>query len=335
MRVPALCWREAARCAPSDALVHARLMAEPAAACLHTIRLTPDDHEAPPPERATVAAWNVERGRDVEEIAHRLADVDAGIALLTELDVGMARSGNRDTPAAIAGRLGMHAAFAVEFVELGLGDTRETSACAGQQNTAGLHGNAVLSRWPIARAVVIPLDDGGLWFAGTPDPAQRRIGGRHALAALVRFVAGPAWFIAVHLESHGSAESRGAEVTRLVEAIDTLDPPAPVLIGGDLNTKSCTAAAICDGLAAAVAAEPLFAIAARHGFDWEGANLPASTTRKRSWHEQAPPARKLDWFLARAMRVANPAVHAALSRDGRDVSDHELLTVFVEPEPTA
>lgn len=332
--MPPAAWRAAAREAPADA--HARLMAAPEAGALHLVRMARAETRLPPPASATVAAWNVERGRDTADIARILAAVGADIALLTELDVGMARSGNRDTADEIARRLGMHSAFAVEFIELGLGDARETAECAGQENAAGLHGNAVLSRHPILRAVVIPLDDGGFWFAGAGDPAQRRIGGRNAVAALMDFAAGPVWCVAVHLESHGTPATRGHEMARLLAALNVLDPPAPVLVGGDLNTKTVDAAVLSGGIdAQALAPEPLFAVAARNGFTWEGANVPVPTTRRRAWQAEPPPARKLDWFLSRGLRVGAPAVHPAVDAAGRAISDHELLTVAIEPEPLA
>jgi hypothetical protein len=60
--------------------------------------------------------------------------------------------------------LGFGHVFGVEFVELALGDGRETDECAGQSNLHGLHGNAVLSRFPFDRVALIPLDGGGAWY---------------------------------------------------------------------------------------------------------------------------------------------------------------------------
>ena len=75
--------------------------------------------------------------------------IGADVVLLTELDVGMARSGNRHTVRELARTMGAGYAFGVEYVELGLGDDREKAWHAGESNAVGLHGNAILSKAPL------------------------------------------------------------------------------------------------------------------------------------------------------------------------------------------
>jgi len=60
--------------------------------------LARDDAPARPAIRAT--AWNIERGRQVDNVIRVLREHplirDSDVLLLTELDYGMARSGNRE-----------------------------------------------------------------------------------------------------------------------------------------------------------------------------------------------------------------------------------------------
>ena len=106
---------------------------------------------APPPAAKTLVApariafWNAERGKDLDASTALLGGLAADVLLLCELDLGMARSGQAHTTRELARRLGTGYAFAVEFLELGLGDAREQAWHAGQLNQAGLHGAAILS----------------------------------------------------------------------------------------------------------------------------------------------------------------------------------------------
>ncbi len=138
---------------------------------------------ASPTGPVKVLAWNMERCKHVEASATLISQRGVDVVLATEMDWGCVRSGQRHTTAELSTELGLGYVFGVEFVELALGDTRETAEHADQQNLHGLHGNAVLSRFPIGRSVLIPLDDGGLWFNSDLKQGQRRIGGRNAIAA--------------------------------------------------------------------------------------------------------------------------------------------------------
>src|SRR5262249_17291068 len=93
-----------------------------------------------------VVAWNAQRCREPARAAEFLRASGAEGLLLSELDVGMARSGQVHAPRELAGRLGCSAAFGVEFLELGLGDAQEQREHAGRENRIGYHGGAVLAR---------------------------------------------------------------------------------------------------------------------------------------------------------------------------------------------
>ena len=243
-------------------------------------------------ESVRVAAWNVLRGTLTDRIATTIWNTKASVVLLSECDIGMARSGNRDTVADIAMRLGMeHHAFAAEFKELTLGNSEECAEFLGQTNTVALHGNAVISRRPITRASRIPLDDGGAWEGRK----QARIGGRNALVAEIDGI----WYASTHFESFRGPGDRAAEMMRLVRGLNDLGA-ARCVIGGDFNTKTPF--------------EPLFDVAEKAWFRWEDANIDAGRFQ----------GRKLDWFFYRGLTAIGAGVH-----DGTGISDHDLITLEV------
>jgi endonuclease/exonuclease/phosphatase family metal-dependent hydrolase len=178
--------------------------------------------------------------------------------------VGIARSGNRHGPRALAESSGEGYLYGVEFVELDLGDADEMRLHAGERNAIGFHGNAIPARLKLADPHLIPLDDSGLWFTGQ-EGAQRRGGGRMALAARIDDAPGPVWVVSVHLESKTDPPDRAAPMRRLFDALHRIAPDAPCVIGGDLNTKALPHEQ-WDWFAAPQAHEPLFAQAAEAGF---------------------------------------------------------------------
>lgn len=105
---------------------------------------------------------------------------DADVVLLNEVDLGMKRTDYRDVAKELAHALGMNYAFGVEFVEvdrledLGIDPVElEDPALARQMQNElkpdparyrGLHGNAILSRYPIQNAKIIRLPVCHDWF---------------------------------------------------------------------------------------------------------------------------------------------------------------------------
>jgi endonuclease/exonuclease/phosphatase family metal-dependent hydrolase len=304
---------------------------------------------APPPVArvlagpARVAFWNVERGKDLDASAALLGGLATDVFLLCELDLGMARSGQAHTTRALARRLGTGYAFAVEFLELGLGDAKERTWHAGEINQAGLHGAAILSASALERPAVIRLETTGDWFDGRH--GERRVGGRIAVAATVRIARTPVTLVSVHFESHGDPAQRAAQMARLIEAIDAYAPGQPVLIGGDLNS-STTGRDWARGTGTKpvlpvervldpVPYEPMFEVAAGHGFDWRACNaLDVPTQRTRPDGTPTPPLGKIDWFLCRDLVASDPATLPAIDGQGVAISDHEVLAVTIAPEPS-
>src|SRR4029453_5782816 len=103
-----------------------------------------------------VAQWNLEKGVRFAQILETLRSDEAlkwaDIILLNEADAGMSRSGNRDVACELAGSLGMHMVFGGVALELTGGNPD-----AEGKNQGSLQGNAVLSRYPVRDARIIPL----------------------------------------------------------------------------------------------------------------------------------------------------------------------------------
>ena len=110
--------------------------------------------------------------------------------------------------------------WGVEFVELGLGDSRERNWHRGEKNTEGLHGNAILSRIPLRDPVLVRLDDGATWFAEAAE-GQRRVGGRMGLGACIQLAGKEIAVFAVHIESRSSPEHRAQQTGNLLHAVNT------------------------------------------------------------------------------------------------------------------
>lgn len=279
-----------------------------------------------------IAAWNAERCKYHEASVVLLRQVDADVVLLSEMDIGMARSGNVHTVRLLADALGMGYVFGTEFVELGLGDTRERVWHAGQTNAVGLHGNAILSRLPFRDVAVIRLDEGGRWFAGA-EVGQRRLGGRMAIAARVAGAAGELLAVSVHLESNSDAADRAAQVRRLLAAVEDMALGVPVVIGGDLNTNALPVgpAGAELPLEAVEEAEPLFAEMRAAGFAWETCNTRHVSLRTRPDGTPEAPFTRLDWLFCRGVAVADPATVPAVDAAGNAISDHDLVVADVRP----
>ncbi|MEM8632677.1 MAG: endonuclease/exonuclease/phosphatase family protein [Pseudomonadota bacterium] len=308
-----------------SARAHARFQAE--WPCLNTVEVRQPSGPQMPDE-ITVAAWNIERCKRVEDSAEALNRAGADIVLATEVDWGMARSSQRHTPRDLAAALGMGYAFGVEFVELGTGDAFETEDFAGMPNDHGLHGNAILSRFPMTDVALLPLDDGGYWYVQSPKgDGQHRVGGRMAMAARV----GGVVFVAAHYESESDAEGRADQTRRLTRSLQDIYGDGPTVIGGDFNTRAFADLAI--GAAATMenpaTTEPSFAVFAEAGFDWQEANAPGTTTRVPPRRVAQYPLKKLDWVLTRGVTASDPRIWPAVSLSGVYLSDHELLTVRI------
>jgi endonuclease/exonuclease/phosphatase family metal-dependent hydrolase len=197
------------------------------------INRPPDD-----PSRGAIraTAWNVERGSRLDEIVRVLSEHPlmsrSDVLLLTELDYGMARSGNRHVAREIAEALGMAYAFAPCYVNLSKGSGLESGAEG--ENELALHGNAVLSRWPIRRAWSVALPNGKDKMKGR----EKRLGSQCAVVCDVEHPSGTFRAVSLHLDAHSSQRHRQRQMKVVLDFIESLEPRLPVLVGGDWNTST-------------------------------------------------------------------------------------------------
>ena len=101
-----------------------------------------------------VVSWNIERGLRLDKLGAFLSQHEdlrhLDVLTLNEVDVGMARSGNRHVAAELADLLGFGYVFGNSYLCLDFGDARDGVKAA--ENRESLHGNAILSRFPLRRA---------------------------------------------------------------------------------------------------------------------------------------------------------------------------------------
>jgi endonuclease/exonuclease/phosphatase family metal-dependent hydrolase len=193
---------------------------------------------APRPERRFLRAvtWNIERGNRLDALlgffARQPVLLDADVVLLNEVDVGMARSGNRHVAREIAERFGFDWVFGNSYLCLGHGDARD--GAPGAENEHGLHGNAILSRHPIVRAECFSV-------AVTKDKfesSEKRLGHKKALWAELDTPLGRLPFVSVHLDPYASPEQRRAQMADARRTIARRRLGERVLLAGDLNTTT-------------------------------------------------------------------------------------------------
>jgi len=311
-----------------------------------------DFRPAPAPAKAVyrAVAWNVERGtrfdQQVDALQHdpRLANCD--LLLVTEADAGMARSGNRMVAEEMARALGMAQVFAPCYLALGKGSGVERDATG--TNLFGLHGNALLSRYPIRDARAIALPNGVDKMAHR----EKRLGRQAAVVATVDFPGRPVQAVSLHLDAQSTQRHRFEQMHMV---LSQLDPALPTLIGGDWNTSTYNSSRalwsilgfwrrVMMGVDYTIRnhylhpenwfERDLFRLLEKHGFDYRGANVPDAPTVyydigdiriRRNLNEWVPEwcfayirwslrnhggrcPFKLDWFAVCGLAAQNPTV---------------------------
>jgi len=194
--------------------------------------------------------------------------------ILNEVDYGVTRTDYRNVARELAQALKMNYAYAVEFVEidpLNLGlEKANVEDKAAQEDIQksfepdkgrylGLHGSAVLSRYPIRKATIRPLPVCYDWFLGEKKEISKlesskrtganlafmerisrevRRGGRTTLIvelAVPESPTGAVTVVAPHLETKCKPECRRKQMAEILGWIRA--ETNPVILAGDLNTS--------------------------------------------------------------------------------------------------
>jgi endonuclease/exonuclease/phosphatase family metal-dependent hydrolase len=327
---------------------------------------------APPPRPRPLraVAWNIQRGARLDDLLRAVATpplAEADLFLLSEVDVGLGRSGNRNVARELAETLGMNYVFGVSYLAL-TDDVGENAA--GIENTLGLAGTAILSRYPIGRVENIDLPELRDKFRSS----EKRLGKKRALLAEIALPDGPLVAAACHLDSTASAAQRARQLGGVLDSIERTGVKR-ALVGGDFNTSTYDASntlALARDLLRKVlligvrrtveqymtpdqrAERPVFDCLRAHDFTVDGFNERATGTyfydltdpyvleraekmigrlftrllvRLTRRWGSCLPAR-LDWFAGRNVTPIGAAVERPrAAADGRPLSDHSAITV--------
>ena len=208
----------------------------------------------------------------LEKIPEQIEILKASdVWILNEVDWGVKRTEYREVVRELGKALNMNWAYGVEFLEvdpkqLGLdtfddGETKQEQQEMLEQfkvdkdRLRAMHGNAVLSRYPIRDARLVPFTVGYDWFKESKirplEKAKRKAAiliGEDLLREVRRgqrttlYVdldvpeapGGRVTVVATHLENRAKPKIRRQQMTELLNQVR--DVPNPVIIGGDLNS---------------------------------------------------------------------------------------------------
>jgi endonuclease/exonuclease/phosphatase family metal-dependent hydrolase len=186
-------------------------------------------------DRVRIVAWNIERGKRFEPLVALLEEhpslADADVLLLNEVDLGMGRSGNRHVARELAAALGMRYVFANSHVVLAPGDWNERGH--EEPNTLALHGNAILSRFPISSFRAASLPERNDKF----EALEKRLGEKRTLICDLELPLGRTTVALVHLDPFCNSRHRANQMKRVLAELER-DSAERVLLGGDLNTHT-------------------------------------------------------------------------------------------------
>ncbi|MDX6709515.1 MAG: hypothetical protein QOH96_531 [Blastocatellia bacterium] len=193
-------------------------------------------HQTGESQGIIAAAWNIERGIKFEGIVETLKENSmlrqSDLLLITEMDYGMARTGNVFVARELARALGMNYVFAPCYINLEKGSGLE--ARAEGENKQALHGNGILARYPLLRAHSIVLPNGKDKMRGK----EKRLGSQRVAVADMAHPDGEVRLASLHLDAHSTQRHRRDQIRIVLDHLDRLQPRLPVLLGGDWNTTT-------------------------------------------------------------------------------------------------
>lgn len=197
----------------------------------------------------------------------------ADIIVLDEIDDGVKRSGYHNVPRELAQLLHMNYAYAVEFIELNsiyLGAKRMDKVDLARQQREGeefgvdprrdlgLEGTALLSRYPVLSARIVPLPREYDWYHGEigaisdlqkaekwsakklfDEQLSRQVRRGRRLVLLVQLAvpgvsSGVLTVVCPHLEDYTTPSGRREQMLSVLKDIQSI--PGPLIVAGDLNT---------------------------------------------------------------------------------------------------
>jgi endonuclease/exonuclease/phosphatase family metal-dependent hydrolase len=267
----------------------------------------------------------------------------ADLLLINELDEGMLRSGNTKIAQDLGRSLSAHTVFGVEYLELTKGAGHEL-ILAGE-NTAALHGNAILTRHTFSNPQVIRLPRCENNF----ESKERRIGGRIGILIDIE-IAGRSLTVGnTHLDVVNTPRCRAGQMRAMLQSVDERLGGQPrnraALVGGDLNTHTFSRGTrlramrntttilarnrdrLHRRLSHPETGEPAIREFARFGYETEGFNDRSATSRTivsnlddptrlpplmKWWvnHRVGPEGLmlefRLDWLAGRGIRALTP-----------------------------
>ena len=212
----------------------------PAPNPLDTIRAGTYSHSSRPSQNARLLNWNIDRGKHLDGILATIRESKPDLCIFQEVDLGARRTQGMDVAEELAKTTGMNYAFAPEFEELS----------QSTQEGAAYHGQATLTTMPIRSSRILRFaHQSGFW---KPNPLlisklplwQRREGGRIALVTELDNGGKVLVVYNLHLESRGSEQGRLLQLNEVLADAERYPPETPVIVAGDLNTKTRTSPVI-------------------------------------------------------------------------------------------
>jgi endonuclease/exonuclease/phosphatase family metal-dependent hydrolase len=301
---------------------------------------------APPPNRPLhVLEYNAEQGLGFADMVLLMSDPDkflkekipdageaaieqvtrasrSDIILMSELDIGVCRSGHRDVPKELSQALKMNYAYVTEFLELepkDLGEQKNKHSCkdVDYSRTQNLTGNAIMSRFPLENVRRLPLENCYDWYEHEMNPPfykkishwprQLRRGQRAAVMADVRVGGdfGVVTVVSAHLEVNSQSSCRATQMEQILNAVRGVKNPA--IIAGDLNTIHIRGSEA-----------KLFKEWKNEGFDLSGNDGKGTDMNQFLASLQI----RLDWIGVRGLRVTDGETLTELGEHGIKISDH-------------
>jgi endonuclease/exonuclease/phosphatase family metal-dependent hydrolase len=184
--------------------------------------------------RAAILNWNIDRGKNLEDIKEQIRHNKPDLCIFQEVDLGARRTHAEDVAKELAETFRMNYVFAPEFQELGQGTAEEPA----------YHGQALLTTIAVRSSRIIRFQhQSGFWkprrlLISSVPLLQRREGGRVALVTELDNGGKPLVIYDLHLESKGTEQLRLEQLNEVLDDAQRYPRETPIIVAGDLNTLS-------------------------------------------------------------------------------------------------